>query len=260
MGQIVIAPPGKSGWGQTPPFLNTPYRQAPPPYSYSNMAYQIATANYTPGYLNLQAGASSNQWIRMSRVNIALDLSAYSGLTWTSATLEFTPSTLINQNVWGSSNRDSVALCGQRETIRGQNTSAQDYYEIYYGSNTREFASRLPISGMSVGVKSTFTFNAAGIAYLNSVSSKPNFPGIAYLGMLFGGNVDSATPTWKSGTWMATVRMDTTVVFTLNYASTYKVNVGNTWRDASEVKINVGDSWKTVSGISVNVGDSWKDT
>lgn len=259
MGQIVIAPPGKSGWGQTPPFLNTPYRQAPSPYSYANMAYQIANANYIPGYLNLQTRATPGEWSRMSRIQVALDLTSYSSYTWTAATLEFTPSTVTNQSPWGSSNRDSVALCGQRETIRGQNTSAQDYYEIYYGSNTREFASRLPISGMSVGVKSTFTFNAAGIAYLNSVSSKPNFPGIAYFGMLFGGNVDSATPTWKSG-FLATVRMDTTVVVNLTYASDYKINVGNTWKDVTEVKVNVGDSWKDVSEINLNVGDNWKPT
>lgn len=38
----------------------------------------------------------------------------------------------------------------------------------------------------------------------------------------------------------------------------FKINIGDTWKEATAMKINIGDTWKEVVGIQQNIGDTWK--
>ena len=60
-----------------------------------------------------------------------------------------------------------------------------------------EYATRIPSTSIVTGNTVTFTFNATGLAYLNSVKNKANLPGYALFGIVWGGQVDNITPAWQ---------------------------------------------------------------
>lgn len=171
-------------------------------------------------------------------------------------------------NVFPTDNAAGIALVGQRETVRGVGASVANYAEIYQGVSSGELANRIPWSTLLAGPSNetfTFTLNAAGLAYLNSVHSKSDLPGYAIFGVVQGGVVDGAAPTapgpYEYG-WQAQISNASFVTISLTYSSgdTIRINVGDTWKDVCGIYLNqTGAAWQAVTDLNLNVADTWKD-
>lgn len=102
----------------------------------------------------------------------------------------------------------------------GQQGLEQNYNAVYRGALTGvEFMDRVPHSAIPDDHDYhdfSYVLNSAGINYLNSVESKPNFPGYAFFGIITGGIVDGVSPSptansphnSMSSMWNATLLID----------------------------------------------------
>ena len=157
--------------------------------------------------------------------------------------------------LWSTDSQRGIACIAIDESVKsGLTVSTTEDYD----------ATRIPRSGLTAAGWKYWNFNAAGLAYLNSVPHKAVKTGSAWFGFVFGGQADNVTPTWVS------VKDEQFIFYDANDAGyepriyleiepLCKINIGDVWKNAWEAKINIGDTWKTVQEIQVNVGDVWKD-
>jgi len=214
---------------------------------------KLSANNSNPGYYE-----------RGEYGDFVFDLRAFKFVTFTAASMTFTSSSPSSYNFWpGNDNAGGMALVGQRETVRSETKSASNYQEIYQGAITPglEYANRLPKSSFGSGNNMTFTYNAAGISYLNTVKSKSNLRGYALFGWVLGGIVDNVAPTWAAGShyvrpW-GIYPIDINLTF--NVSSAHYINIGDSWKQVTGGLLNVGDEWKMLDDIDINVGDVWKN-
>jgi len=240
----------------------------------ANQTYaQIFTGAGTTGNFGNPAvflrGEDTNPYYERSMfIDIVVDLRAYSFVTFTSASITMQASNIsMDETAWGTDLRNGIALVSQRETVRDHTVNAINYHEIYEGAvNGTEYASRIGqaacIAAGNVTGNVTFTLNAAGISYLNSVKSKANLTGFALFGVVFGGQADNVTPTYLGVNNIHMFYTRNVRYMTLNYTTGttgMQINVGDAWKDATGGLINVGDEWKGIDDIDLNVGDAWKN-
>ena len=204
-----------------------------------------------------------------SAINIGINLTDYDLVTFTGATLEWEcENSVTSTTLFATDAANGIALVGQRESVRGQNLNVTDYTEIMNAAVAgTEYATRIPWSGLpgAGGGTETWTFNANGVAYLNSVHNKAYNAGYAYLGLCWGGIVDGLTP--LSDGVNRTQRVDpkdnnNDMTLTLTYthsAQPVQINIGDYLRVATGAKINISNAWKEVVEIKINIGDAWKD-
>lgn len=262
MGQIIITP--SIGYSGNPPWIYSVGRSNWPSSTmlWSDLNTGVGTYSFPSQawvIIDSRGSTYTNEYIQQARTEIALDLTNYGLVTFTSGYIDITPEgSIFNSAMWGNPTQDSLALCSQRETLRSKAASVSDYYEILYGAVLgSEFANRLSLASLTTDVSSRFTLNATAISYLNTVSSKSNLGGYAFFGILFGGVADNVAPTWTSGDMQVQLK---NVTIVLNYTSTGSyINVGDVWKEITGGYINVGNSWKSISEIDLNIGDTWKN-
>ena len=192
------------------------------------------------------------------------------GWTATAASLALEVDTYTSSHIGGISTADlSMVLVAMDESIVPvafqDEFSTHDYTAI--SGSLVELSDRIYIP--SAGSSPVWTFNAAGIAYLNTVRTKTNFPDIARFGMAFVLDVLDNDPTltddeaevicvFKRQEDVTTSQRPT---FNMTYTPSVLLNVGDVWKDVTDIQINVGDTWKSIADaddIQINVGDDWK--
>jgi hypothetical protein len=192
-------------------------------------------------------------------VDCVWNLSSLGGATISEATITFDINSTSPFHPFPTDNTAGLALVGQNESLRSHQNLNINSYEAIYQGRTNEYAQRVPYSSLTGYSSVTFTINSAGLAYLNSVYTKPTLTNYACFGITFGAVADNVTPTlMMSGSyvacWMENVYLNLTTGATFG-----KINIGDSWKDIEEVKINIGDTWKDVEEWKINIGDSWKD-
>jgi len=140
------------------------------------------------------------------------------------------------------------------------------YNAIYRGRGT-EYSTRKPFSTVPHDHDRdpySYTLNAAGLSYLNSVHTKPNYKGLAFMGVMLNGIITAAPaptiPGSGSGTH-AFFQSTYNSVLTMNVtiSSAHYINIGDSWKQVAGGLINVGDEWKSLNDLDLNVGDVWKN-
>lgn len=66
---------------------------------------------------------------------------------------------------------------------------------------------------------------------------------------------------WYNNTRDATLTNKGNNVTTIDYtiaSNSFKLNIGDVWKDASYAQVNIGDVWKPVTSVKINIGDAWK--
>jgi hypothetical protein len=149
------------------------------------------------------------------------------------------------------------------ESVKVAATAAYtDYQAILQGSGT-PIASAINHSALTKIGYTQFQLNSDGLTYLNSVLTKSTFPGYAFMGFMFVGDVNNVTPTWGSGGADVEASVGDTggtqTYLTFEYDVMAQINIGDVWKDVAEIKINVGDVWKDVEELNINIGDVWKE-
>lgn len=220
----------------------------------------ISNSSGTPSYATL-----------CSLFDIAFDLRETQLLTITSATLSFNckNSTVTGLLNWLSDADNGVTVTAQRESVRGVNLSSPLYYAEVQAGRATEYATSIPWSSLpgATGSVETWTFNSAGLAYLNSVATKTYNPGYAFLALQWKGNVAPIAPIADGANRFQRLDPVTAggadqMTLTLGFdpsTTAMAVNVGDTWKAVAGAKINVSNSWRTISEVGVNIGDVWKD-
>jgi hypothetical protein len=191
--------------------------------------------------------------------DVVFNLSSLGSATITAAsiTISTNSTTFANyfQNDW---NAAGIALVGQNEAIRVGNTPNNINYDAIYQGRTNEYANRITRIDLVGGTNHTYTFNTAGISYLNTVNTKGTFTNYAMFGLCYGAVPDgvSAVVTGMGSdvaAWIDSVELNITT-----QASFGQINIGDSWKEIEELKINIGDEWKTVDAWNLNIGDDWK--
>lgn len=172
---------------------------------------------------------------------------------------------LTSASLWSTDSDRGFSLCSIDETLKTTvNSDNPEDYSTIYGGMT-EYTTRVNRSTIAANdTWYTWTFNTAGIDYLNSVRYKALFTGYAMFGFVFGGEIDGATPLWSSAKddWVMFYDADDVgnePYLTITYEPICQINIGDVWKDVWEAYINIGDTWKDVQEIKVNVGDVWKE-
>ena len=196
--------------------------------------------------------------------DIVFDMSLLGLVTITDARFYFKTGYSIHSGLWGTPLYDNLALVSQRETVRSSAPDGTNYLEIYDGAiNGTEYGNnRLSISGLAAATEYSFTLNAAGVAYLNTVLTKANIQKYAIFGITMGGVVDGVNPEPLTYGSYNDVSLSDDMYFQLDYTATSgcAVNIADVWKDIVGAQINTtGAAWKAVSDIQTNVGDDWKD-
>jgi len=263
MGSVVKTVTGYNGI--IPDFCVGLFRDPAPDESWATIISSVGTE--LSSIHVLADGSTSGLYTRYISCDIGFNLQDYSLLNVASATLAFRIASLSGTNDWATEAQGGLALVGQRESTRGVNAAVSDATEIHYSAiNTGDIANRINYSDLVDGTWITFTFNAAGIAYLNTLSTKTYNPGYAYFGVVFGGVVDGVTPAWNSAS--RSVRFTDGIVFpptlTLNFTegnAVGQINIGDSWKPIVGAQINqTGLAWSYVSDLNLNISDVWRDT
>jgi len=201
-------------------------------------------------------------WIGpLYHVDMVFNLSSLGSKVITAATITMTTNSTTPMNwFYGVDAWAGIALVGQDETYRVGTTPATDDYKAIYQGRTNEFAQRITRNELIGSTSHTFTFNSAGLAYLNTVNTKGLWTNYACLGICYGAIVDGGMPNLSipSGSEVAAYFPAITLNLTTG-ASFGQLNIGDAWKDIEEVKINIGDTWKDVEEWKINIGDVWKD-
>jgi hypothetical protein len=163
----------------------------------------------------------------------------------------------------GVSDYDSVVVSGTNEDVIGVNWSQSvNYREICQGFGViGDYSNRIGMGSFTAGVNSTWTLDASGLAYLNSVANKTYNPGYAFLSLVFGGQSSGVAPTVTNAR-RQDISLDwaTAGYVSLTFTSNIKINVGDVWKDVVSIEVNrTGTTWDYVVDLDLNVGDVWKD-
>ena len=252
------------------PFYVNGYYREPAAY-YTNGTYSQVfdgpgdSGNAGGPSLLLRTEDTNPYWERNSFIDMLIDLRAFKYATFTSAYITLQCSQFFNENFWGNTSRDGIALVNQDESIRTTEVAAINYDAIHWGCvSGSEYASRISSTTLaaSVGSNIQFTLNAAGINYLNTVKSKTYLKGYAALGIAWGGQADDIAPPSYPGINQAQLfrsgsNRSITVTFTI--PSKHYINIGDGWKQVAGGYVNVGDEWMGIDDIDINVGDVWKN-
>lgn len=216
---------------------------------------------YISGYNNL--------FSHVKYPTIALDLRGYRMVKFTAAsvTLRIYDHTDIDPSLlfWeDASTYDDVVISGMDERFKYDHFSTDlDHTAVGYGFGVLgDYSNRIALNSLTDGLSQTWTINAAGLAYLNTVHDKTVYDGYAYLSVLFGGMSSGVTPTY-SGSRTQRVNFDfaADTSISLTFDAPIQINVGDVWKEVVGVYINqTGSTWAYASDVNINVGDVWKDT
>jgi hypothetical protein len=220
----------------------------------------------TPGQPHIYlVGGTSLGYNYLKSLYICLDLRGYNVVNFSSATFRF------NVNIcdyaahllpWeGASTYDSVVMSGMNEDVKGATFSqTTDYKEINEGFGVHgDFSDRKLFSTLNATGNFTWTMNATGLAYLNTVKNKTYNPGYAFLSMIFGGQSSGVAPTnATTSSQDVSFDFDTTTVVTLTFTAPVQINVGDTWKEVIGIQQSISNAWKYTRLMELNIGDIWK--
>lgn len=258
MGQIQITAPN-SGSG-SPPYSSYPYRSQTTA-SWAAIISGAGTNSSGGGEVNYNAFGGNFTTHRVTCM--CWDLRDLKFVTFTSASISFSSvgNGFAPTNRFSTDAAGGAALVSVNENYATLNGSASNYNAVYRGRGT-EYSSRILHSSIPNNYNRynySYTLNASGLSYLNSVQTKSNFKGYAFFGIVLGGIVDNVTPTaFNHVTLQSISAMKLTLNFT-DGSTGMQINVGDDWKDATGGFINVGDDWKPISDINLNVSDTWKN-
>lgn len=218
----------------------------------------------------LGTGSTAGRYTILYNWDFVFDMSDYLMLGITSATLSMAvKNSVTSTTLWATDAGNGIAICGQRETTRGTSIAVSNYQEVHAGAVAgTEYCTRVPWSSLpgAGGGTQVWTFNAAGLAYLNSVNSKTYNKGYCFLGGVWGGIVDGLTPT--SDGVNRVQRVDpltfggtTQATLSLGY-STSAPKVGTALAGSTRTilgsQISISNTWRTIIGAQINIGDTWR--
>ena len=255
--------------GVNPPYTGVAYRSLSFPNEESWATIRSSNANgglVEFCQLITQREALDTVIYALYRCSFGFDLTSLTaGFTASAASINIKSGTHedILAPYWSDTNR-GVVLVTLDESIKTANTFEAVDYQAMFGSFV-EISNVIPFTSLAAdGGWNSIPLNATGIAYLNSVRAKANYPGYAYIGMAFPGDVRNVGPT--SG---PTVQSQKDVFhgqagasapyLEMTYDSSTLVNIGDDWKSVDEIQVNIGDAWKAIKVIQPNIGDVWKD-
>jgi hypothetical protein len=253
--------------GTSPPYGGLVYRQISPTETWA----AIRAANATDTLLGyIQNIASSTHTVQkyyaIYRAVLCFDLTELgTGFTATAASLHLRSGLHedLMSGYWSDTNRGAV-LVTMDESVKVANVFEQVEYQALYGSFV-EISNVLPFSSFAPdGDWNTLTLNSTGIAYLNTVRAKANFPGYVHIGIAFPGDVrnvaPAAVPTGRAqkSVWYGAGTEDPPY-FTMTYNSSTLVNIGDSWKSVESMQVNGDNEWFPIDSIQPNIGDDWKD-
>jgi len=217
------------------------------------------TAGSQTAMLTCSCASSSNRWYSLKRVEGVFDFTQYDRMAQvTAATLKVNVNSISGAPDWDHNTYDGFLLTYQNESLR---TNINSTVSNMRALRTGTAISSLPWSTVGTTGDKYLVFNSTGIAYLNTLFSKPYFKGYVTLGLMFYGDYVNVTPTWKTGAaGLITVQLYRTPTLTLTVNdSAVRMNVNDDWKNSYESpQVNIGNSWKKVNNVYVNVGNAWK--
>ncbi len=265
---------------ETPTIINTAginpsYASTVNKYWGPGLGQSLATTMHGSG-TNMSSGGSgvalgiyrdhlnSPNFYTAGRVDISLDLRDYNMLEISSAIMYARVGSLPygvdpSRNIYV--NADNIALVRQRETSRGLSSNALQYYEVYWGGSVYGEMSptRWLVQSHSTGSWLSWPLNAAGMAYLNSVPTKVDFPGYAFFGLMFGNDIDGEAGAVWNNNMIREVQYDY-ILLRMTYNSTtpaMTVQFGPGVNIVQSIQVKQGGAWKYVNTVDIKVG-TWK--
>jgi hypothetical protein len=219
--------------------------------------------DYTP---ILKVGIDENYFCEaLFRTVVAFSLEALPfGWTATAATFHMHIKDFFNDTDLSNADR-SIVLVAMDESLKESPDMRDGDYSALL-ANFTELSDRKYIA--DTGNSWTWTFNAPGLAYLNTVRHKSNYPKQVNFGLALVADVldNDPTPTNRDDrlTYIFYSQEDqgSGPEFSMTYDTSIRINIGDAWKSVEEVKVNVGDAWKDVTDmddIQIQVGDDWKD-
>lgn len=205
----------------------------------------------------------TGQFQYVQRASLGFDLSSLPTKYYnvTSASIYAWTSIDVNE-VYSDTNAGIIPVLLDESVKVAATAAYTDYQAILAGSGTA-IASGINHSSLTNGGYTQFSLNASGLAYLSTVLSKSTFPGYAFMGFMFVGDVNNVTPTWGSSGADVNANIGDTGGFqtylTFEYDEMVKINIGDAWKVVDEIQINVGNVWKDVDELNINIGDVWKE-
>ena len=204
--------------------------------------------------------------------DIVADLSDYSMLTCSGGSIWVWCSYHgYRDALWGAGSANNEwTLCMQNEDVRGLAPAYVNYQECIQGANgpgttysDARFDSTVDQANGGAGQYLEFPFNAAGLAYINSLGTKTYMETTALFTIVPYGVVAGVAPTWIDGSSRNRAQFSEVWV-ELEYddtAQTMQVNPGSpdAWKNVQNSKINISGSWRQIVEAKINIGDAWKD-
>jgi hypothetical protein len=220
-------------------------------------------------------GMTSNNYRVVDCIQACIDLRDYNMLEFTSAKLNMTSSGKSTSgdthDFWTDDDANGIAVVTQLNDGLGRDLTSQntDLEDIIQGAGSpgvielvdRQAWSTIPARYVSL----SWSFNSAGLAYINTLNQKASdrWPGYFFFSFVWGGMVDSTAP----DNWATDKEHEFNVgrlQLELTYDETSQpivINVGDDWKVVQSMQQNVsGSAWKEVTDLNINVGDVWKET
>ena len=260
MGQIILS--ATNAGAGSPPYTSYPYRNVGTT-SWSTLISSAGTHSSGGGEVNFNWYTGTFNAHRVTCM--CWDLTDLNFLTFTSAQIGFSSvgNGFAPVNQFSTDSAGGAALVSVNENYATLIGSASNYNAVYRGRTTEYGTSRILHSAIPNNYNRynySYTLNASGLSYLNSVKSKSLNKGYAFFGIILGGVVDGIAPSASSN--HVTLQSIGSMKLTLNYTTGttgMQINVGDSWKDVAGASINVGDEWKPVSDIDINISDTWKN-
>ena len=246
----------------TPNYWRAAQRSRPSGEAWTTMRANHATEFNDTAIVSFRFSSNSPLWLTIKRVDAVWDLRPYILSQITAASISFGVQSIFGYPPFATDTQRGLALFSQLESGRNSvNHTSSNFYAIYNHSkfgNTYKMATTIPYSTVIAGGggTKTFTFNATGLAYLNSVPTKPTFPGYAIFGIAHDGEA-IATPTWTNGA-SSTLHIYGSPTLSLTMNNKLRINISNNWREAYVMKINVGNVWRDASELGINISNAWR--
>ena len=247
--------------GSTPPYVSMVARLTPAS-SWSNMVTYPGTYSGGPGGIMFTWGGGDGDTPYINSLyhtDVVFNLSSLGSAVITAASITITTNstTFANyfQNDWDAA---GIALVGQNESIRVGTTPNNVNYDAIYQGRTNEYANRVSRIDLASGTTHVYTFNTAGLAYLNTVNTKGTLQNYALFGLCYGAVPDGVSAVVAGSGSDVAAWIDSVTLNITTQASFGKINIGDAWKEVDEIKINIGDTWKNVDELKLNISDEWK--
>jgi len=173
---------------------------------------------------------------------------------------------MITTTNWDDDDKGLVLVVMDETTKVTEQLDNEDYESMT--SSMTEVSNVIPYSSFVPDDWFEFQLNAAGLAYVNQINAKPDYPGTALFGLAIVGDARNEAPSPFPGLTGVQIKhqfysadggSSVAPYLELTYTSNAQVNIGDAWKEVETIQVNVGDVWKDVDSIQPNIGDDWKD-